>query len=260
MIKALVNGSWETFEEDQLQPGTNIFGFGTGLYETFRTREHQPIFLSQHLDRLFSSAESIDLKPYFQREEIETMIEQVIKEFPDPDQRTRILLVPGKVIIYTTPLDLDHRIYDGVSVMTIPAQRKDPHIKTTNYHVCLDAYQIAKDNNCFDAILIDENDQVFEGSRSNIFWVRGNDLYTRETDVLPGITRQMIIMNSPYPIYYDKLSLLDLDGLVEVFLTNSGSGIIPVVKVNNSQIGLGRPGPITRDLLDLYATWMYNES
>ena len=260
MIRALVNGSWKAFENDQLQPGTNNFGFEGGLYETFRTMDHQPIFLVQHLDRLFESAESMGLKPHFQRYEIETMIDQVIKEFPDPEQRARILLVPGKIIIYTTPLDLDHNIYSGVSVISIPAQRKDPHIKTTDYSVCLNAYEIAQDNNCFDAILIDEDDQVFEGSRSNVFWVKNNDLYTREKDVLPGITRQMIIMNSPHPVNYSKLKLLDLGGADEVFLTNSGSGIIPVVKVNNTQIGVGNPGPITMNLLDLYPTWMNNES
>jgi len=260
MIRALVNGSWKAFENDQLQPGTNNFDFEGGLYETFRTKNHQPIFLAQHLDRLFASAESIELKHHFQRYEIKTMIDQVINEFPEPEQRARILLVPGKVIIYTTPLDLDHSIYDGVSVISIPAQRKDPHIKTTNYSVCLDAYEIAQDNNCFDAILIDEIDQVLEGSRSNVFWVKNNNLYTREKDVLPGITRQMIIMKSPHSINYSKLNLIDLGGSDEIFLTNSGSGIIPVVKVNNTQIGVGRPGPITMNLLDLYATWMNNES
>ena len=124
----------------------------------------------------------------------------------------------------------------------------------------MNAYEIAQDNNCFDAILIDEDDQVFEGSRSNVFWVKNNDLYTREKDVLPGITRQMIIMNSPHPVNYSKLKLLDFGGADEVFLTNSGSGIIPVVKVNNTQIGVGNPGPITMNLLDLYPTWMNNES
>ena len=260
MIRALVNGSWKAFEDDQLQPGTNNFDFEGGLYETFRTKNHQPIFLAQHLDRLFASAESVNLKHHFQRYEIETMIDQVINEFQDPEQRARILLVPGKVIIYTTPLDLDHGIYDGVSVISIPVQRKDPNIKTTNYSVCLNAYEIAQDNNCFDAILIDEIGQVLEGSRSNVFWVKNNDLCTREKDVLPGITRQIIIMNSPHPINYSKLNLIDLGGSDEVFLTNSGSGIIPVVKVNNTQIGVGRPGPITMNLLDLYATWMNNES
>ena len=45
----------------------------------------------------------------------------------------------------------------------------------------------------------------------------------------------------------------------ELFLTNSGSGIIPVIKVNSSQINNGNPGPITRELLKLYDIWLKNE-
>ena len=51
MIKALVNSSWELFDIDELQPGTSVFDFETGLYETMRTRDHRPILLTPHLDR-----------------------------------------------------------------------------------------------------------------------------------------------------------------------------------------------------------------
>ena len=67
MIKALVNTSWELFDIDELQPGTSVFNFDTGLYETFRAKDHKPILLKPHLDRLFSSAKSKSLKPLFHR-------------------------------------------------------------------------------------------------------------------------------------------------------------------------------------------------
>ena len=260
MIRALVNGSWETFEDARLQPGTDSFDFGTGLYETLRTKDNQPILLDSHLDRLLNTAESKNLKPSFHRNQIQSMISEVIKNLSNKDQRVRILLVPEKIIIYSTPLELDHRIYDGVSVITLQGKRDEPHIKTTNRHVCLNAYQAAQQQNCFDSILLDENETVLEGSRSNVFWVKDNCLFTRETGVLPGITRQTILLNSPFPVRYGKLKLLDFGWLSEVFLTNSGSGIIPVIKVNNSPIGNGRPGPITRKLLSLYDNWIFNRS
>ena len=49
MINALINGDWKSFKEDQLQPGSNIFNFETGLYETFRTIQHKPVFLDPHI-------------------------------------------------------------------------------------------------------------------------------------------------------------------------------------------------------------------
>ena len=115
MIKALVNNSWELFDIDELQPGTSVFNFETGLYETLRTKDHKPILLKPHLDRLFNSARSTSLKPPFHRKKVESMIVKVIESSPEPDQRVRVLLVPDKVIIYTMPL----RVIFGESI-TLP--------------------------------------------------------------------------------------------------------------------------------------------
>ena len=57
MIKALVNNSWKLFDIDELQPGTSVFNFKTGLYETMRTRDHRPVLLPPHLDRLTKTKE-----------------------------------------------------------------------------------------------------------------------------------------------------------------------------------------------------------
>ena len=76
---------------------------------------------------------------------------------------------------------------------------------------------------------------------------------------MPGVTRQTVISRSPFSIFYEQLNQLDFDQVNEIFLTNSGSGIIPVVKVNSIQIGTGKPGPITVELLKLYDGWLNNE-
>ena len=259
MINALINNQWESIPEKDLQPGSDSFAFGTGLYETFRTLNHKPVFLEPHLDRLFKSAQAIDLTIASSQNKIVKMIARVVQQFDDPNQRVRILAVAEKIIIYTSSLNLDPSIYKGVSTITVPALRKTPEIKTTDYTTCLEAYKIAENNDCFEAILLDKNNQVLEGSRSNVFWVQGEKLFTRDGDVLPGVTRQTVISRSPFSISYGQLNQLDFDLLNEIFLTNSGSGIIPVVKVNSIQIGTGKPGPITVELLKLYDGWLNNE-
>ena len=252
MINALINNQWESVPEKDLQPGSDSFAFGTGLYETFRTLNHKPVFLEPHLDRLFKSAQGIDLTIPFSQNEIVKMIARVVQQFDDPNQRARILAVAEKIIIYTSSLNLDPSIYKGVSTITVPALRKSPEIKTTDYTTCLEAYKIAENNDCFETILLDKNNQVLEGSRSNVFWVQGEKLFTREGDVLPGVTRQNVILGSPFPLFYGLLNQFDFDQLNEIFLTNSGSRIIPVVKINSIQIGTGKPGPITVELLKVY--------
>jgi len=259
MINALINNQWESIPEKDLQPGSDSFAFGTGLYETFRTLNHKPVFLEPHLDRLFKSAQAIDLTIASSQNKIVKMIARVVQQFDDPNQRVRILAVAEKIIIYTSSLNLDPSIYKGVSTITVPALRKTPEIKTTDYTTCLEAYKIAENNDCFETILLDNNNQVLEGSRSNIFWIQGEKLFTRDGDVLPGVTRQTVISRSPFSIFYEQLNQLDFDQVNEIFLTNSGSGIIPVVKVNSIQIGTGKPGPITVELLKLYDGWLNNE-
>ena len=259
MINALINNQWESVPEKDLQFGSDSFAFGTGLYETFRTLNHKPVFLEPHLDRLFQSAQGIDLTIPFSQNEIVEMIARVVQQFDDPIQRARILAVPEKIIIYTSSLNLDPIIYKGVSTITVPAVRKSPEIKTTDNTTSLEAYKIAEKNGCFEAILLDKNNKVLEGSRSNVFWVQGEKLFTRRRDVLPGVTRQNIILGSPFPLFYGQLNQFDFKQINEIFLTNSGSGIIPVVKVNSIQIGTGKPGPITVELLKVYDGWLNNE-
>ena len=111
------------------------------------------------------------------------MIIQVIESSSEPDQRVRVPLVHYRVIIYTMPLNLDYDIYGGVSAITVQAKRDSSEIKTTDYHSFLNAYQLAQGHKCFKTILMDENQMVLERSRSNIFWVKEDCLFTKGTGV-----------------------------------------------------------------------------
>tara|TARA_B100000900_G_scaffold216737_1_gene183510 strand:- start:397 stop:756 length:360 start_codon:yes stop_codon:yes gene_type:complete len=118
------------------------------------------------------------------------------------------------------PLDLNYDIYNGVSIITVKAKRDTSKIKTTDYHFCLNAYQLAQEHECFDAILMDKDQVVFEGSSSNFFWIKKNSLFKRETDVLPRVTRNTIV-TPPYAVKYDELNVLDFDWLSELFSENN---------------------------------------
>ena len=255
MIKALINNHWESIHEENLQLGTDTFSFSSGLYETFRTLDFKPVFLQPHLDRLFSSANRIGLNIEFTQSDILNMLSKVIRDFQDPNQRVRILAVPNKLIVYTSYLNLDPSIYNGVSAITYKASREHPEIKTTDYHACLTAWKAAVNARCFEAILMDDNGILYEGSRSNLFWVKNEKLFTRKEDVLPGTTRQIIINYSSVSIQYKILNSMDLSNIDEFFLTNSGSGIIPVTRINDKIIGNGSVGIKTNQLLTQNNEW-----
>jgi len=259
MIKALINNQWESILKENLQLGTDTFSFSSGLYETFRTLDFKPVFLQPHLDRLFSSANRIGLNIEFTQSDILDMLSKVIHNFQDPNQRVRILAVPNKLIVYTSYLNLDPSIYNGVSAITYKASREYPEIKTTDYHACLTAWKAAIDAGCFEAILMDHNGILYEGSRSNLFWVKNEELFTQKKNVLPGTTRQIIINHSSVSIQYKVLNSMDLSNIDEFFLTNSGSGIIPVTSINDKNIGNGSVGIKTSQLLAQYNEWMLKD-
>ena len=257
MIQALINNQWETISTESLQLGADTFAFETGLYETFRTLDFKPVFLEPHLDRLFRSVKLTGLTIHYKRGEILEMVETVIANFDDPNQRTRILAVPDKLILYTSSLNLDPVIYNGVSAITVKGTRETPNVKTTNYKVCYDAWQLAESKKCFEAILIDKDGSVLEGSRSNIFWAKTGKLYTREGGVLPGVTRQTILSQSPFPVKFGQLNQDEFETVDELFLTNSGSGVVPIIQVNEQTIGDGSIGEKTSQLVSQYNDWMH---
>ena len=79
---------------------------------------------------------------------------------------------------------------------------------------------------------------------------------TRQDQVLPGVTRQTIISKSSIPAAFGQLNKNDFDQIDELFITNSGSGIVPVNKVNKNKIGSGVVGKLTRKLLSDYNMWI----
>ncbi len=256
MIEALINGKWEKVPEEQLTFGAETFAYASGLYETLRTLNYHPVFLEPHLDRLLNTARRIGLKITYSRDEIRYMLQEVINSFPDPDQRLRVLAVPHYLIIYTSALGLVPAIYEGVSVKSVQSKRPHPEIKTTDYSSCLKAWEKAQDVGCFEAILVDEKGDIYEGSRSNVFWVAGNNLMTRKTDVLPGVTRQTILSHALFPVTFGRLNQDHLTKVDELFITNSGSGIVPVSRVNGKVLGNGQPGKLTQELMQHYERWV----
>jgi branched-subunit amino acid aminotransferase/4-amino-4-deoxychorismate lyase len=259
MIKALINNQWESIPEENLQLGADTFSYEVGLYETFRTLDFKPVFLAGHLNRLFKSSKKINLNIPYSQSNISKMLIKVIQDFPAPNQRVRILAVPNELIIYSSHLNLNQKIYEGISAITVEAFRDNPHLKTTNYHACLNAWKLANDAGCFEAILMNKHGIIFEGSRSNIFWIKNKKLFTRADGVLPGITRQTILNLSPYPVEFGILHIENINEINECFLTNSGSGIIPVTQINGENIGDGSVGTVTKQLLAQYNNWILQD-
>lgn len=108
-----------------------------------------------------------------------------------------------------------------------------------------------------EAILLDSNGYLAEGSGENIFLVRGGTLYTPspEGDILLGITRDSVIhiaQDLGFPVVEKTLSVGELLTAEEAFFTGTYAEIAPIREISHYTIGNGKPGPMTRDIQDVF--------
>lgn len=250
----LINDQWVSKEEANINIFSEAVMYGFGLFETMRTYDKKEVpFLDQHINRLLKSASEIDLSVNYSTDKMKEMIRKVVNKSEYELQRIKIILVPEKLIISSDELIINKNIYDGVKLNTIQQIRSLPHLKSISYLDCYHSYKKITKRGYFDALLMDEKENVYEGSRSNIFWFEDEKLCTCKEKVLHGIMRDFIIDISPFQIILKNIELSDLLKKDEIFLTNSIVGIVPVININENEIGSGKCGVLTNRLIAEYS-------
>ena len=240
------------FVKKALLPATGSLGRGYGVFETLRTFNDKEIPLAKkHIERLFKSTKTIDLKIKYSKREILEMLEKVVKKSPHKIQRIKIMAIEEGILIFSVKAKIDPKIYKGVSLLSTKATRSLPEVKSISYIASYLSHERAAKKGHFDALLINDNSEVFEGAYSNLFWFEGNTLCTREKDILPGITRETIIKKSPFQIKFKNIKLEQLLKKKEVFITQSVNLVVPITKINKTKIGTGKPGEKTLQVMDL---------
>jgi branched-chain amino acid aminotransferase len=258
------------------------FLYGEGVYEVCRTYRGRPFLLDRHLHRLRTSAGLIALTVPHSDAEFETRISDTMAAaglFPwrpgGADAYIRLLLTrgvgeltydpaatptPTLVIIARPHKTPDPGIYrDGVSVSIVSIQRNapaalNPLIKSNNLLNNALAMQRALANGGFEAVMRNARGELAECSQSNLFVV--TDSVVRkpplESGLLAGITRQFVLeLCGEEGIAAEETTLHDADLLEadEVFITSSTREIVPVVRVDHTTIGNGKPGLTTTRLI-----------
>jgi branched-chain amino acid aminotransferase len=133
----------------------------------------------------------------------------------------------------------------------------NPAIKSLNYLNNILAKIEANNSGCEEAIMLNAEGFVSECTGDNVFMVKGNQLHTPplSAGALYGITRATVMdlaREAGLTVFESTLTRYDLFNADECFLTGTGAEIIPVVKIDARVIGSGRPGSITRDLVERY--------
>jgi branched-chain amino acid aminotransferase len=283
MDKFLININGELFDEETAKISVFDRGFlyGDSVYEATRTFHRHPFRIGLHLDRLFSSAQKIELVPTLTRAEILAAIEKTIHASPHENISLRIVLTrgtnsdlglnpelagPNNLIIITKAIlpNPDWWYEKGLSMIFYQKKGLDRGslAKSGNYQENILANKAALERGVFDAIMVNTDGHVTEGSTSNIWLVKNGTIYTPslKDGVLEGLTRKTLFeMAATHKNIVIKEATLIPDNFLaadECFITSTTRNIVPVTQIENQVIGNGHPGKVTMELLGSYLQYV----
>jgi branched-chain amino acid aminotransferase len=259
-----VDGQWVHPHEAKISLNDAAVLRGYSVFESLRTYDRCPFHLQEHLQRLFRSADLIDLAMPYTHEQIAEVIQATIERNPYQHASIRILVTGGEsedgvtpssdpvLAVLITPLperDME-RFARGYKVITTHLQREAPEAKTTSYVSAVRALKEATRQDASDALFVNEHGHVLEGTRSNFFVFLDDTLVTPRTGILLGITRNVVLELARGRFIIDERPILfdELPEVSEAFVTSSSKEIVPVVQINDLIIGNGKPGPRTTEL------------
>ncbi len=243
--------------------------YGDGVFEGIRFYAGTPFLLEEHLQRLRNSARAISLDIPWNNESLSSIMAEVIDAFDGEDGYLRLIVTRGdgplgidpapcrtpRLIVIASRLEMVDPATRtrGIRLVTaatrrLPPDGLDPRIKSLNYLNHILARIEANRAGADEAVLLNDQGRVAEGTADNLFIVRNGCLLTPPVidGALPGITRALILkLASDMGIEAREQSLApyDLHTADECFLTGTGAELIPVREIDG-RMAKACPGPV----------------
>lgn len=254
------------------------FLYGDGVFEGIRAYRGRVFRLKEHIDRLFESAHSIMLPMPCNREEMTRAVVETVRANGLQDAYIRVVVTRGtgdlgldprkcrtcQVVIIADRISLypEEFYTQGLKVITVATRRNvagalDPKIKSLNYLNNILVKIEANQAGMMEALMLNGDGFVTEGSGDNIFIYRRGMLITPPPylGILEGITRAVVLdlaRGEGIPVREAPFTRHDVYTADECFLTGTAAEVIPVIEVDSRTVGTGRPGPVTRRLTELF--------
>jgi branched-chain amino acid aminotransferase len=221
--------------------------FNFAVYESVKVVKGQGFHLDYHVDRLLNSAQLIELDHDFAKDKILLWLKDLVEKSQRKDLLIRILLLGSagpdeESRLFMFPLGLtfypDRFYKQGVKVTTYEGERLVPQAKSKDLLLNYLAYREAQKLDALDALLIDKDGNLREGTRSNLFAVKGNQVVTPSKEkVLEGITRRLVIEAVEK---LPDLELIEQDipfGKVKdydaFFITSTSMNVMPIKQIDD---------------------------
>ncbi len=269
------DGEYVQEEEARVSVFDHGLLYGDGVFEGIRAYHGRVFKLQEHIDRLYESARTIQLKIDLTPEEMTGVVLETLRRNDLRDGYIRLVVTRGKGDLGLDPRKCPRalvfciaagiRLYPeelyekGLEVVTVSTRRNipeamNPRVKSLNYLNNIMAKIEANLTNSPEAIMLNNDGYVAEATGDNIFIVKHGELITPPpfVGILEGITRNAVMKLAEkrgIEVLEKLFTRHDVFTADECFLTGTAAEVIPVVKVDGRVVGEGQPGEITKSLI-----------
>jgi branched-chain amino acid aminotransferase len=217
------------------------------IYEVIRVINGVPLFLEDHMERLQRSAASLESKLQLIIPNIISDIERLIKINNCPEKNIKLLVfnsekeVPDYIMCFIkSAYPSEEQYSEGIHSILVHAERSNPNAKIVNTQLRETINLELKENNAYEALLVNNKGEITEGSRSNLFFVVQGKIYTAPTqDVLIGITRKYIIeacSNLNLELEEQPIPFSMLDYADGAFITGTSPKVLPIASIEERKL------------------------
>ncbi|MEM9369056.1 MAG: branched-chain-amino-acid transaminase [Planctomycetota bacterium] len=273
-----INGQYYSREDAKISVYDHGLLYGDGVFEGMRIYGGRVFALDDHLVRLYESARAIALDIPIAMDEMRSATEATVAKNGLTEGYIRLVVTRGgnqlglnpyqcenpQVIIIADTITLypAEHYTNGLDLVTASTIRNhpaalSPRIKSLNYLNNILAKIEAIRAGCIEAVMLNHKGEVAECTGDNLFIVRHGEIVTPPLDagILEGITRNTLInvaRQEGYVVREETMTRHDLFVAEECFLTGSAAEVIPAVKLDGREIGDGKPGPVTKKLIEAF--------
>ncbi len=275
MSYVFLNGKFVKSEEATVSVFDQGLLYGDGIFESFRSVSERLYKFPRHFERLMKSAAALNYPIGLNQRELEEILLKLREKNKLNNAYYRVTVTRGKgqigfrrdmrneltvLIIGTEFKGFEDSYYaEGINLHLAQTRRNapeaiSPKIKSTSNLNSLLGKLEAKAAGAFEVIMLNSNQHICEGASSNIFWTKGQWVFTPapSTGLLEGVTRATIIRlceeKLNLRVIGGEYKLQDLKFADEVFITSTTLEAMPVVRVDDFIINQGKVGPIAKNL------------
>lgn len=252
--------SKQIVEELILQDKTNI-------YEVIRVINKKPVFLKEHFERLSRSIQLSNIKETLSFERFKKDIELLIQENKFENCNVRISFIieeESSVLMYFIKSSYpSNELYQGgINTITVKKHRDNPNVKFYQKDFRENVDKILHDKNAYEAILVNDDGTISEGSKSNVFFVINDSIITSlDKDVLLGVTRSKVLElceKDGIEVIKRKVLLSEIKDFNAAFITGTSNNVLPIRNIDELEYNSSNNKKVKR-ISELYLNEMEKE-